>query len=109
MLHILYKVLADFQRIGFANDGGIQYFLLEEWERLSRAQKLDCIEASTVVVKSSKNFFKGSTASDAQQYFDRRISGSEVRETPEQTMLRLGLDPRSSHQVVGKYFFLFNE
>lgn len=65
---------------------------------MPQTEKLDFIGDSTVVVKVDHRYFSGNKDTEAQNYFD---TAGVTGETATQTMLRLGLNPRSVHQVVG--------
>lgn len=78
----------------------IEYLSAEEWETATREQKLRWISSGVTVVKHRLNYFQGGDNSVAQKQFDK---GSSKRDEPlSDALLRLGLEPRSEHQVVGK-------
>lgn len=67
---------------------------------LSRAEQQNLLRKDVVVIKANNRYFQGSTPQEAQQYFDK--DAGYVSEQLSDAMARLGLDPRSVHQVIGK-------
>jgi hypothetical protein len=78
----------------------IRYVSKEEWEAAPRSEKLLWISNGVTVVKHRLRYFQGGDDQAAQRYFDE--GANRKREPVMDAMLRLGLEPRSLHQIVGE-------
>lgn len=97
----MYKAKKDSEDDGMQKI--IKYTSSVTWDGSSREDRINLLGAKVVVVKGGGNYFTGNTGEEAQAYFD---GGLHKGESVMETMMRVGLDPRSVHQVVGARFFL---
>lgn len=79
----------------------VKYLSRHQEEKLSREDRDLLFQQHVVVVKAAERYFYGISTEEAQVYFNKGSVSSEPVTT---TMMRVGLDPRSIHQVVGKIF-----